>query len=567
MRGEVQGENIAEVSMDEARAEIERLLGDGRLHLSERQRELLRYLAERRFSGNREGVKAYCIAIDVLGRTSAFEAGIDPIVRIEMSRLRSALDSYYEAYGATGGIRVQIPRGNYLTRFYRAGPEETPVEPIVGIAESASTEQEASTAIERGRRLPPTGALCAAAAVAGACAAALFAVWRLLADPVWTEKPIVYVKLEAADAGLVQEASLVRESLVSALSRFQTLSIAEPRYSAARAANRVGHTYEIDIRYYDDSGNRSVWWQVVESRSGDVLKSGLENIGANGRGQSLVVQEAADALARRFAPTRSVINDAELRDSPEDAIGNACILRAEYALEVGGPDQIAASRRCLEATLSRNPRISDATAVLSRILLSDSTATADVVAGVELARKATAEAPLSERAQTALMVAQYATGKKVAAIETGNRAISLNPNSPDATAAFALVLYRSGFGAAGVSMAREATGMSDAAPRDALMVLAFDAYARKQYSDASLLAEQINGRDFSVQVLRTAALGELQSPEAAERLEELRALDPLFERSAEERLAVLPLSDELKAGLAKAGARFTSNQLASSENE
>ena len=120
MGAEVHYARASEVPLSEARAELERILSDPRFHATERQRAILRYLAERRFAGCEEGVKAYSIALDVLGRASNFDASNDPIVRIEVSRLRSSVENYYEAFGAERDVTIHIPKGTYVTLFPRS---------------------------------------------------------------------------------------------------------------------------------------------------------------------------------------------------------------------------------------------------------------------------------------------------------------------------------------------------------------------------------------------------------------------------------------------------------------
>ena len=88
MGAEIHDLRDCEVSTAVAREELERLLDDPRFRVTARQRDILKYLAERRFDGYDGNVKAYAIALDVLGRPSGFDAANDPIVRIEISRLR-----------------------------------------------------------------------------------------------------------------------------------------------------------------------------------------------------------------------------------------------------------------------------------------------------------------------------------------------------------------------------------------------------------------------------------------------------------------------------------------------
>jgi hypothetical protein len=155
------------------------------------------------------------------------------------------------------------------------------------------------------------------------------------------------------------------------------------------------------------------------------------------------------------------------------------------------------------------------------------------------------------------MVAQFSAGRPDAAIEAGNRAIAANPNNIDSAAELAMVLYSSGYSDAGVSMAREAARGADTVPRAAALVLAFDAYSRGQYSEASLAAEQINCADFIVQTLRTAALGQLGAGEAKARLLELRDGVENFDQVSRRKLTAsrLPptLVSALESGLVKAG--------------
>jgi tetratricopeptide (TPR) repeat protein len=185
---------------------------------------------------------------------------------------------------------------------------------------------------------------------------------------------------------------------------------------------------------------------------------------------------------------------------------------------------------------------------------------------LELANRAVSLSPLSDRAHLALMLSQFYSGRIDAAIAAGNRALALNPNNPDVAAKLGLALFALGYFDAGVSLARDAGRLVDVVPRDAVLVLALDAYRRRDWSEASLLAEQASDRNFLIRVLRVAALGQLGSDEAAQRLTELRQLTPDFEATFRERMAQRRyqplLSASIEEGLAKAGARFTAEGLA-----
>jgi tetratricopeptide (TPR) repeat protein len=524
-------------------------------------------------------VKAYSIAIDVLGRQSNFDPSLDPIVRIELSRLRSSLSQYYEAFGEDGGVTVQLPRGRYIAIFTRS----TGVSPG-----TEDREHPATTWGEPVKLVPPLPVSAVAPNVQGGSWATLrlAATLALLmvvvvgtgitvygARTVTTAKPAVTVTLTAVDEGLRDEAAVTRDMLLTALTQFQTLTVSQadrrerPLASVLRPA--ISNDYAIDMKYYGDGDDRSIWWQVVDTATGDLLKSGLERVDTSGRTVASVREELVAQLARRFAATRGIINNIEAHDMAEGSLGNACVLQAEHELDDGPASGLARTINCLERTIAANRYDADATAALAMLLAAGQAEITDnskLARALELANRAVSLSPLSDRAHLALMLSQFYSGRIDAAIAAGNRALALNPNNPDVAAKLGLALFALGYFDAGVSLARDAGRLVDVVPRDAVLVLALDAYRRRDWSEASLLAEQASDRNFLIRVLRVAALGQLGSDEAAQRLTELRQLTPDFEATFRERMAQRRyqplLSASIEEGLAKAGARFTAEGLA-----
>ncbi|MDE1991094.1 MAG: hypothetical protein KGI75_01260 [Rhizobiaceae bacterium] len=572
MNAEGHEADVCDVSEVDARAELERLLSDPRFHATDRSRAFLKYVAECVFAGQEEGVKAYSIAIDVLGRASNFDPSIDPIVRIEASRLRSSLSQYYEAFGDQLDVVINLPKGRgYVPIFTRCvgaaeqveeEPEDCPLErnePVIGLVRRATAPS----------RSTPNRGVWAAGAVA-----AIVAVAAVSSGLIWggrgsivTDKPSVTLSMSAADTTFGSEASVTEDYLVSALSQFRTLTISAQKEMAPSATmpGPVGAgSYDVDLKYYGDTDERSVWWQVVDAQSGEMMKSGVERVRTDGKSAGAVRDELVEVLSRRLATTRGVINNIEIHDSANvKALGNACVLRAEYALEESGSNSIADASDCLERTYAAQPENSDVAATLSRIILvsqTDQPSAVTLERSLTLANKAVSLAPMSDRANIALMLAQFYSGRTEAAISAGNRALALNPNNPDVSANLAAVLFASGFFDAGVALAHDAAESVDAVPRDANLVLALDAYRRGDYSEASLLAEQINCSDFVVRAVRAAALGELGSPDAVARLEELRKRSPDFETgfigSMNARHFQPELTSLIEKGLIKAGAQF-----------
>lgn len=550
------------ITDEEARSELERLFSDPRFHATERSRLILSYLAERHFSGHEDAVKAYTIAIDVLRRPSNFDASTDPIVRIEISRLRSFLDQYYEAYKGNG-VAIDIPSGRYVARFSRcrAGHQD---EVGAGAEDTARNESDTNFPTQNGfkARAGPSRKLIFCGSVVASAVIVLGGLVALYAQQlIFTQKPIVVLKITAADQALGPETGLTQDYLMTALMRFNTLSFASTSASARATTSR--NIYSVDIKYYSDEDDRTAWWQV-SSPDGDILKSGIENVSLEGRSPAAARDELVTALARRLGSSRGVISSIEVHRAPTGALGNVCILRVEQDLDEWGLKELANDDGCLQETIARNPADAEAIATLARAKLAADPD--NVNEALDLAKRAVSIAPASDRANIALMSAQFIDGHAEAAIEIGNKALALNPSNPEVSAKLGAVMFATGFYESGVSLASDAAKAVDGAPHDAMLVLALDAYRRGNWSDASLLSEQIPCSDFVVSTLRAASLGQLGSSEAQARLADLRKRTPDFERGFRKRMAGIhyapTLTVALQDGLKKAGAHFAPEQFA-----
>ncbi|MBA8840878.1 hypothetical protein [Ochrobactrum sp. RH2CCR150] len=113
-----------EVSIEEAQEAVADLTVDERFRLSDRGKSILRYLADLYAPGDTQGVKGYAIAVDVLGRPESFDPTSDPIARIEVGRLRTALLQFYEAHGHEQSMEIRIPIGKYRLIFVRRTPQD-----------------------------------------------------------------------------------------------------------------------------------------------------------------------------------------------------------------------------------------------------------------------------------------------------------------------------------------------------------------------------------------------------------------------------------------------------------
>jgi hypothetical protein len=104
---------------DEVRGEIERMIASSVFASSPQLSAFLRFVVEAVLNGRADRLKGYVIGIEVLRRDKNFDPQIDPIVRVEATRLRRAIERYYAGPGANDPIIIDLPRGGYVPQFSR----------------------------------------------------------------------------------------------------------------------------------------------------------------------------------------------------------------------------------------------------------------------------------------------------------------------------------------------------------------------------------------------------------------------------------------------------------------
>jgi adenylate cyclase len=98
-------------------SQINKILISAEFQVSDRVKSFLSFIVQESVEGRGERIKAYNIAIEVLGRDSNFDLQNDPIVRIEAGRLRRALERYYLIAGRADPVLIEIPKGAYVPQF------------------------------------------------------------------------------------------------------------------------------------------------------------------------------------------------------------------------------------------------------------------------------------------------------------------------------------------------------------------------------------------------------------------------------------------------------------------
>lgn len=514
----------------EAQAEVDRLLSDPLFQSPDRNKSFLRFIANEFFEGRAEAIKAYAIAVDVFGRPSNFDPSIDPIVRIEATRLRAALTQYYDVHGSDTGIRVDLPRGRYVPVFSRMTPN-TPGNPRAEEADLDVPDHAPRGKERSGWRIWSSNAGFALAWVLVGCGVATYAltvgfsVWK---QGAFTYKPFISITMTTGADTPEREAEKVRDYLMVAISQFQTVRLASsddrpetvsagkwtgPTLASSLRGQRAVNDYQIVLKYEADGSERLVWWQVKGVSTGEVLQSGVERT-LHGSEAISSSRSLASDLARTLTGTQGVINTIEtLRDLNAPSLGNGCILRAIAAVSQGDERKSADARSCLERTLIVAPNDAGAKAELAIVLLTMDSVEAPTELSArahKLASEAVLLAPFSDRGKYALMISQFRAGQVQAAIETGYAAMALNPNNSDIIARLGLYLFTAGRWEEGAGLASRSARMESNVASDVLLTRALNAYRLGRFEDALMLSQQA-GRpeDYVVNAVQAAAAGQL----------------------------------------------------------
>ncbi len=221
------------------------------------------------------------MALTAFDRSDDFDPQTDPIVRIEASRLRRALEHYYLTTGKSDPLRIGIPKGSYVATFRYA--ELGPVAPPEG--EIPPPDRAAPKPASRQRltsmRKPPLWWIASVVVVLLVVLA-----WML---PVVVDRAVGRAKV-ALDGPSIQVlpfdagggdsqayvAHGITAEVIGRLTPLESLSVlgqaptgAAPDYVLSGSAHAVGSTLYISAVLAESRSGRYLWsWNVQRSLSG-----------------------------------------------------------------------------------------------------------------------------------------------------------------------------------------------------------------------------------------------------------------------------------------------------------
>ncbi|MGH9353135.1 MAG: hypothetical protein ACRD2G_13410 [Terriglobia bacterium] len=114
--------DINGISPQTVREQVDRIVRSKTFRNSPALQRLLNFVTAKALEGLSDQLKEYTIGYEVFGRKDGYDPKIDTVVRVEMHRLREKLKEYYETQGLDDPVRIEIPKGHYLTTFELKGP-------------------------------------------------------------------------------------------------------------------------------------------------------------------------------------------------------------------------------------------------------------------------------------------------------------------------------------------------------------------------------------------------------------------------------------------------------------
>jgi TolB-like protein/predicted Zn-dependent protease len=446
------------------REQLERILLSGPFHQSHRRQRFLEYVVNETLAGRGERLKGYNVALEVFDRPQTFDPILDPIVRIEATRLREKLREYYGAEGQGDPIWIDLPKGTYTPQI-EFRPAEMPG-PLPDQADVIAPDRHLSTvASQPGFRKKPLGLLAASIIAVLLVLLAGFGAWRWLnpSTPLSEKASIAVLPFESIgnDSKWDRFADGITEDIVIDLSHSKDLFVVarnsteayrgKPadvrdvgrdlgvRYVLEGSIQPSGDQIRVTALLIDTRTGGNVWSDRYDRPATDLFKvqsDVTEKIAATLTGYEGAVAEAERSLIRRKPPSDLTAYDTYL-------LG----MEAKHKVTKEGLDE---GERLFRKALEIDPQLARAYVGLAyiyvyRIDLGLGTSVADNLTKLmEAARNAVRLDPNDGETQLVLGYAFAYQGMADQALEQFAKAEALAPNNADLLICIAWLLPQFG---------------------------------------------------------------------------------------------------------------------------
>jgi len=524
---------IAEVpNPDEVRAALGQLVLSDVFRASPQLSAFLSYVVEAALQGKSDSIKGYTIGVEALKRAPDFDPQIDPIVRVEATRLRRAMERYYSGPGADCAVRVKLARGSYVPSFFyhstRDGRTRQHPAPIVGN-------------LQPGNGMP-----------------------TLLLQP---------FELLTAPASQSVSAATLHDKLCDAFARFDTINIVSGSPDAAAPA--VPSNQSADYRLmgsveYRDDGTTSVRFRLLDNGDGTVVWARvferLTTTGGRAAAEDAIVTELAATLVQPFGVIRAHERTRHLAGGAGDPRYRS-VVEASESFRSFDPAQHARARAGLEYLTSIDPSFASGFSYLAALYFREFQYgyagrmgdRAMLDRALEMARKAIELKPENSRSYQILFGVLFARHEIAAAFATADKATALNKYDMTLMSDYGGRLIMTGEVKRGMDMLQQAGEFGVVRPSWHHFYMFLGSYLSGDLTNTVHHATQITNEDYPLGlVARALAATAAGDGELAHRsIERLKVVSPAWGSDARGQLdkffPVTELADRLARDLAKAG--------------
>lgn len=436
--------------------QLDRLLTAESMMRSPRLQQLLRHLVERTLEGREADLKGAVIAHEVFDRSDSFDPKTDALVRVNATRLRRVIESYYLKEGRLDPVEIRLDPGSYVPTFHlRAvdGPDY----------------------LSRRRSGLPWSV-----AIGAVLASLIWIGWSMWRTPesdlsqtvaevmeATGEGPMLIIERQTRSNGSTALDNAFAELLAQDLVRFRSLQVRlgdatfapgerpADAYRLLTSVDRDAAGYTFTVRIQDPSGQLLWAHQVNRPLSADTYAA--------------VTAEVAAVVAARVGQPFGVINAAETRRSqnaPRLGAGPyLCVLSFYDYQRLRTEATHKAAHACLTQAVASAPRYSDAWAALSLTIIDEDrfgfnrepNAVGRATAAAERALTLDPENALAHRAAA---IAAFTGGQTRAFEISARQALEANPNAPDTLAEIGSYLVFAGNFADGEALLKHAKSLS-----------------------------------------------------------------------------------------------------------
>ena len=418
--------------------------------------KLLRYLINETVKGNGDALKSYAVAVDGLGRPETFDSASDSSARVQMVRLRKALESHYAQHGPIDDQCLYLRPGCYKVRLGKLAVAYPQLYRPLSDADNASVlptaHADAELHVDRTAEYSHLASIPAPApstrtmgrsfiSVFGALAGIAIAMlawigWQQLVQ--FRKTPISPVlellPVEHADTDQLEKtAQIISSTFASDLPRF---NIARIRVVGENSVSRQSDTsdivYRLSSRIEDDgTGRQRLFLRMNDAATGTALWSHETTFSSDPKSVS-------DALISLTAdingPFGIIVSHGSMLYRDRNDAGYVCLLKYFSFVETRSTEVEDEIGACLQKPVQEKKLRSTLLAARALFTIERTSALKNFDAASDsaliLARAAVAADPNAASANFALARLSYLKNDCVSARFYTRRTLEANANSP-----------------------------------------------------------------------------------------------------------------------------------------